>query len=131
MRKYTETVAELKGPVGAGASYKSWRAVGSPGHMPVGYWVDCEGFEQLRLLALGNGDYSIFVHIYPETATALPVTYYDRIEFKPVVANNPLVCKVVAQTLDLTGARAVGVELVIPLGVNGEATEMSLYAFLK
>lgn len=132
MRKYTELVAEYKGVVAPGASYKSWKT--GLGAISPGHWVDCEGFEELRLLALGNGDFFVFVYIYPETAIAPPApdtTYYDRILFKPVLADNPLARKVVAQTLDLTGARAVGVELVIPLGVNGEASYMSLYAFLK
>lgn len=131
MRKYTELVAEYKGTVVAGNSYKSWKT-GLVAMSP-GYWVDCEGFEELRLLALGNGDFFIYVHIYPETAIAPPApgtTYCDRILFKAVVADSPMARKVVAQTLDLTGARAVGIELVIP-AANGEASYMSLYAFLK
>ena len=136
MRKYTEPVALYDAAVAPDTVYQSWLPSALPGAFPVYHWVDCKGFENLRLLAIGDGDFKVFVYAFPEDAPAAGApdpTYLERQEFDAVVvdAPPPLLRKGVCQSIDLCGAEACGVEMVIPPGVNGEATYVSLRAYLR
>jgi hypothetical protein len=133
VRKYTEPVAEYNAAVLPDTTYKSWILEGTPGAFPVYHWVDCEGFKELRIHAIGNGDFNIRPYFFPEGAPAAgdpDPTYLQLLSFAAVLIDAPTPGRHgVIQTVNLSGAKAVGIEIVIPVA-NGEATHLSLRAFL-
>lgn len=133
MRKYTEPVAEYDAAVAPGAARKSWLLKGAAGAFPVHHWVDCEGFKELRILAIGNGDFTVRPHFFPEDAPVAGTpdpTYLQRLTFAAVAVDAPTPgLQGVIQTINVSGAKAVGIEFVIP-AANGEASYLSLRAFL-
>lgn len=131
MRKYTEPVALFKDVLPGGQFRKSWKPVGDPEHMDVGYWVDCEGFRELRIEAVGSDDYTIVVYSFPEEIPAPPAPdplLQDHITLKGL-PTNVFTYKVVTQTIDVNGAKAVGLSLQ-SFPTNGNPT-ISLRAFLR
>lgn len=130
MRNYTEPVAEFKNTLALGSAKKSWKPPADPEHMPVGYWVDCEGFRELRIEAVGDADFTVVVYSFPEDVPVPPApdpALLDHITLKALPMNPP-VLKSVTQTIDINGAKGIGVEL-LGGGMNGDAA-ISLRAFL-
>lgn len=133
MRKYTEPVAEYNAAVVPDTNYKSWVPEGLPGAFPVYHWVDCEGFKELRIHAIGNGKFNIRPHFFPEGAPPAgnpDPTYLQLLSFVAANIDAPIPNLYgVTQTVNVSGAKAVGIEIVIAAG-NGNPTHLSLRAFL-
>lgn len=133
MRKYTEPVAEYNDAVIPDTNYKSWVPEGLPGAFPVYHWVDCEGFKELRIHAIGDGGFNIRPHFFPEDAPAagdLDPTHLQLLSFAAVLVDAPAPgLHGVMQTVNVSGAKAVGIEIVMG-AANGQATHLSLRAFL-
>lgn len=133
MRKYTEPVAEYNGAVAPDTAYKSWLLSGTPGAFLVHHWVDCEGFKELRIHAIGDGNFTVRPHFFPEGAPAAgspDPTYLQLLSFAAVNIDAPAPGLLgVIQTVNLSGAKAVGIEIVTPVE-NGHPTHLSLRAFL-
>lgn len=134
-RRFVEPVAEFLNIVGgipAGELRESWRAILDPKGMSPRHWVDCEGFESLKILALGAGadfngyDISDFFYVtvftYAEnpyvTGSIPPMpTIVNKFTFSsqqisadPVAALQDF-SQVVSETVDLGGAKSVGIRV--------------------
>jgi len=133
VRKYTEPVAEYNGAVLPNTIYKSWLLEGALGAFPVYHWVDCEGFKELRIHAIGNGGFNIRPHFFPEDAPPAgdpDPTYLQLLSFAAVTLDAPIPnLQGVIQTVNVSGAKAVGIEIVTAVE-NGHPTHLSLRAFL-
>lgn len=133
MRKDTEPVADFHGFIGPAGVRRSYVGPLAPDQMPVNHWVECEGFEHLRILAVGDGGFDVLVIMYAEDNPAVGVmpTRFTEEQLNAVpMGGFAAPTYVVADSLDLTGIRGIGIELQNhPL--NGEATEISLHAFLR
>lgn len=129
MRDYTEPVALFDGAMGIDAVKSSW-ATGAPG-MYFNRWVDCRGFDKLRISAVGDADKNFEVQVFFSNAVApAPDVLPDRYYYPTFYAEtNPVpgAPKHVHQDVLLGGAQAVGIRL-----INGPVAQdkVQLRAFL-
>lgn len=150
-RRFVEPVAEFLNVVGgipAGQFRESWRLAADPNQMPVNHWVDCEGLDKLRILALGAGaangpDISDFFYVTvftyaesPYVTGAIPpfpfhcnrfVFASQNISADPVPMLQDL-DQVVSETVDLGGAKSVGIR--VDIDTKLAQPDFQLRAFL-
>ena len=129
MRDYTEPVAEYDGALGPGATVASWET--GAGGMSPERWVDCEGFDKLRISAAGDDGDSFSVNVlFSNEAAPVPGVLPDRY-YGPQYPSGAVFivsdAHVVHQDVPLCGAKTVGIELVN--GPNVQA-QIQLRAFL-
>ena len=135
-RKFVEPVAEFLNVIGgilAGEYRESWRAAADIKAMQPLHWVDCEGFNMLRILALGRaidfnggpelGDF-FFVTVYtyaeaPYVTGSIPPMplHVNKFTFSsqnisadqvPAIQNFD---QVVSETVDIAGAKSLGIRV--------------------
>ena len=135
-RKFVEPVAEFLNVIGgiaAGDFRESWRAAADVQSMQPLRWVDCEGFNMLRILALGRaidfnggpemGDF-FFVTVYtyaenPYVTGAIPPmpVHVNKFTFPSQnISADPVAAiqnfdQVVSETVDIAGAKSLGIRV--------------------
>ena len=135
-RSFVEPVAEFLNVIGgiaAGDFRESWRLPGAANQMLKNYWVDCEGFDKLRILALGRGmDFNggaemgdffwVTVYTYAESPYvpgAIPPmpAHVNKFTFASQnISADPVAAiqnydQVVSETVDIGGAKSVGIRV--------------------